>query len=66
MDKEAPEKHRAGLCSTQTHLFVVVLKQSLYMVPGNNIRTNRMIPKSTDLLTCKLFLQIKKYVEEDF
>lgn len=36
------------------------------MVPGNNVRTHRMIPKAADLLTDKLFLQIEKYVEENF
>lgn len=31
-------------------LFSIVLKQSSHMVPGNNVGTHRVIPKSIDLL----------------
>lgn len=48
-----------GCTFSQTHLFLVVLKQSLHMVPWNNVRTHRMIPKSTDFLTNKLLCKVE-------
>lgn len=53
------KKHLVGCAFLPTHLFLIVLKQSLHVVSGNNVRTHRMIPKSTDLLTNKLLYKLK-------